>query len=551
MATSRRSHQVLTAASSIQRSLSAQAQTSGLDFAKIAFSVAVAAIAAIQGILLYTGFTKTAVEVDEGYALEVLHNLATGHGYVATGNYGGTTTAPFSTVISTGPTLLAPAAALDALGIEPVLAGRLAAAAFYVALLAAMWFIGRRIGGRWGGIAATLGPVMLNAFTFDQSPLAAPQVVLGEYTAAAMVAWASVAARRAPGAAGVIFGFAVLAKVVAVFLLPAVLVAIILAHLLVPRRSLARAVGRFAAGALVPILAFEAVKCAVLGWSAYFQLVHTYWGATQVPRLAEFMVDEKTSVLWRSWFLPTPVTMLLAALALMLVSVVATTRLNVWKAAGLSWRTIASDDRFVMAVSGLTAGVGILIAWAAIKNTDPQWIRHPAPGLVIAAGTAASILVATGLALARWGKHQRRAGVSVLVMVALVLATVSVRHVDASLGAGRFGYLQNQEDLAAIITASGTHEVQGMWGPLVPLAFIAHKRAHSIVNEVNAEDLLVLDAYPRGQLAELGKQLADALCKDVIYRGDVIMCWPRADIADVVVPASSQTGTPTQTGTGN
>ncbi len=534
--------------SSPRGSLGERAQATGLDVAKIAFSIAVAVVAALQGVLLFVGFTQAPVEVDEGFFLEVVHNLGSGNGYIGSGNYGGTSTEPFSAMISTGPTLLVPAGALHALGIEPLLAGRLAATPFYLALLAALWIIGRRIGGRWGGLAATLGPVMLNTFTFDQSPIYAPQVIMGEYTAAAMVAWALVAARRRPGAAGVIFGFAILAKVVAVFLFPAVLVAIIMARLLVPRRSLARAIGRFAAGALVPVLAFEAVKCAVLGWSDYLPLARSYWDLTQVPRLTEFMVDEKTSVLWRSWFLPTPVTMLLGALALALVSGIVATRLNVWKAAGLSWRTIASDDRFVMAVSGLIAGAGMLAAWAALKNTDPEWIRHPAPGLVIAAGTAVAILVATGRALSRWGDQQRRAGITVLVVVALVLSVVSVRHVDASLQAGRFGYLQDQQELADIIAASGTEEIQGLWGPIIPLAVLANVRAHSLAFEASPDHLLILDVYPRGQLADLGNQLADALCDDVIYRSDVVMCWPRADIVDVLAPISIETETPTGTG---
>ncbi len=526
------------------------AELAGIDIPKMAFSLAVTAVVAVQGALVYIGFTKTSVEVDEGFFLTVVHNVATGHGYAGAAWHGATGSRPFSTDISTGPTLLAPAAALNALGIETVLAGRLTALLFYVALLAAMWVIGSRVGGRWAGLAATLGPVMLNAFTFDQSPIYAPQSVLGEYTAAAMVAWAIVTSRRRPGAAGVFFGFAVVAKTVSVFLLPAVLVAIVLAHLVVHRGALVRAILRFAAAALVPIIAFEAFKLVVLGGSAYRQLASTYWESTQIPRLADFMVDEKTASLWRSWFMPTPVAILLAAIALALVAGVVAMRLQVWSAAGTSWRAIASDERFVMAASGLTAGAGILVGWSALKYTDPSWLRHPAPGLVIAAGTVAAILAATGSALVRWGGPGCRVGAAALVVTALVLTTTSVRHVDASLRDGRFGYLQAQQELAAIIAASGTQEVQGLWGPLVPLAVIADVPAHSILVEANPDDLLVLDVYPRGQLAELGNQLADVLCRDVIYSGDVIMCWPRPDIADVVAPLDIETETPTPPGTG-
>lgn len=533
MATADRLGRLSKVASNLQRSMRAGAQTSRIDFAKIAFNVAVAAAATVQGVLFYIGFTETAVEVDEGYFLEIAHNLGTGHGYTSAGDYSGTGSPPFEVGISTGPTLMVPAAALNALGVDPLLAGRIAAAPFYLALLAALWFIGRRIGGRWGGLAATLGPVLLNTFTFDQSPIYAPQVFLGEYAAAALVAWAIVAARRRPGAAGVLFGFAILAKVVAVLLLPAVLLAIVLARLGEPRRTSMRAIVRSGVGSLVPLLAFELVKFAVLGWSEYVQLVRTYWGSTQLPRLTEYMVDEKTSVLWRSWFMPTPLAILLAALALALVSGVIAMRLQAWAAAGLSWRAIASDERFVMAVSGLTAGASILVGWAALKNTDPQWIRHPAPGLVIAAGTAAAILVATGATLVRWGGPSRRVGAAVLVVVTLVLTVVPLRHADASLREPRFGYLSAQHGLAEIIDDSGTDAVQGIWGPMVPLALLADKPAHSILYDANANDLLVIDVYPRGQLAVLGLQLADSLCaKQIYHSGGVILCWPVPDIAN-------------------
>jgi len=523
-----------------------RSELGGLDIAKVAFSLAVAAVVAVQSILVYLGFTKAAVEVDEALFVDVVRSLGSGDGYRMSGQYITGAQDAFAPVISTGPTLLLPAALVNALGVEPVLAGRIAALGFYLALLAAMWLIGRRIGGRWGGLAAILGPVMLNTFTFDQSPLSAPQAVMGEYTAAALVAWALVVARRRPGVAGVLIGFAILAKVVAVFLVPAVLIAIILARLTATRRTSLRALIRFSAGAAIPIIVFEVVKLAVVGWSAYVQLVRASWDLTHLPRLVEFMVDEKTSSLWRSWFMPTPAAMLLAALALALVTGVVAMRLHVWSAARLSWRTIASDERLVMGFSGLTAGVGILVGWAALKNTDPQWLRHPAPGLVIAAGVVAAILVALGTALVRWGGPGRRVGVAVLVITALVLSVTAMRHVDASLQAGRFGYLHDQEELAAIITESGTQEVQGVWGPLVPLSVIADVRAHSILYDANPDDLLVLDVYPRGQLAELGNELADVVCGDVIYRGDVIMCWPDADIAAMVTGIAPETDAATQ-----
>ncbi len=523
-------------------------QAADIDFLKLAFVAAAAAVAGVHSVLLYLGFTKTSVEVDEGLFLEVVRNAVNGDGYTGDGVYDGTGLVPFATEITTGPTLLVPASALHALGLDPLMAGRLVALLFYAALLVALWKIGHRIGGRWAALAATLGPVMLNAFTFDQSPLYAPQMVLGELPAAAMIAWAIVSARRRSGLAGVFVGFAFLAKVISAFMVPAVLLVLVLAHLGAPRRALWLELTRFVSAALVPIVAFEMVKLVTLGPGAYFELVPTYWQKTQASRLPTFMVDEKSAALWKSWFLPAPVTALLFALALVLLTSVGALRLQRWRASNTRLSEIARNDRFVLAVSGLTAGAGITAGWFALKATDPLWLRHPTPGLVIAAGVSAAILVAIGRDLAGSGGPGRRVGVAAIVMTSLVLAVVSVRHVDASLGEPRFGYLGDQEGLAEIIVESGTQEVQGLWGPMVPLALLADKRAHSIAYEANPDDLLVLDVYPRGQLAELGIQLADALCKDVIYHGDVIMCWPRADIVDVLAPISIETEAPTGTG---
>lgn len=498
--------------------------------------VAVGAVA-IHGMLLFIGFTHTSVEVDEGLYLEVVRNVGLGAGYTGDGVYDITGLSPFATEVTTGPTLLVPASLIHVAGVDVLWSGRLAGAAFYLALVAALWILGTRIGGRWAGPVAALGPVMFDTFTNQQSPIYAPQVTMGEYTAAAMIAWALVVARKRPGLAGVFIGFALLAKVIAVFMVPAVVIAIVLARPGQGWRVHVRPLLRAATAALVPLAVFEFVKLATLGRDAYLKLVHAYWTKVTDARLPTFEVNQKTQSLIGAWFLLVPVALLLAAAVVALVVGVVTWRVPMWKSAGVGWRDILSDQRVATATTGVVAGVGIVIAWFAITATRAEWMRHPAPGLVIADGCVMAAVIAMARVLGRADRVGKRVGAAALIALVLVTTVVPLKHIDAARQPGRFGFLSDQEVVADAIRKSGTSEVQGLWGPMVPLAALADKRAHSILYEASPHDLLVIELYYRGQLEAQGQAMKANLCGDIIFDGQMVLCWPRPDIKKVVANA--------------
>ena len=516
------------------RTMGVRAGSDRVDVTRIGFMVVAVFAVAVHGVLLFIGFTQTSVEVDEGLYLEVVRNVGIGAGYTGDGVYDVTGLSPFATEVTTGPTLLVPASLIHVAGVDVLWSGRLAGAAFYCALVAALWILGTRIGGRWAGPVAALGPVMFDTFTNQQSPLYAPQVTMGEYAAAAMIAWALVVARKRPGLAGVFIGFALLAKVIAVFMVPAVVIAILLARPGKGWRVHVRPLLRAGTAALVPLAVFEFVKFFTIGRDAYLKLVHMYWTKVTDARLPTFEVTQKTHSLIDAWFLLTPVVLLLAAAVVALVVGVVTWRVPMWKAAGVGWRNVASDQRVATAATGVVAGVGIVIAWLAITATRPEWMRHPAPGIVIADGCAMAAVIAMARILSRADRVGKRVGAAALIALVLVTTVVPLNHIDAALQSGRFGFLSDQQAVADAIRNSGTSEVQGMWGPMVPLAVLADKRAHSILYDASPNDLLVIELYYRGQLQPQGQALKAELCGDIILDGPMVLCWPGPNIKEAV-----------------
>jgi hypothetical protein len=103
-----------------------------------------------------------------------------------------------------------------------------------------------------------------------------------------------------------------------------------------------------------------------------------------------------------------------------------------------------------------------------------------------------------------------------------------------ALQSGRFGFLSDQQAVADAIRNSGTSEVQGVWGPMVPLAVLADKRAHSILYNASPTDLLVIEMYFGGKVQAQGQFLKAELCGDIILDSQIVLCWPRPDIKQVV-----------------
>jgi hypothetical protein len=139
--------------------------------------------------------------------------------------------------------------------------------------------------------------------------------------------------------------------------------------------------------------------------------------------------------------------------------------------------------------------------------------------------------------LSRADRVGKRVGAAALIALLVVATLVPLNHIYAALQPGRFGFLSDQQAVADAIRNSGTSEVQGLWGPMVPLAVLADKRAHSILYDASPNDLLVIELYYDGKLQAQGLSLKAQLCGDIIFDGDMVLCWPRPDIKEVVKKA--------------
>lgn len=225
-------------------------------------AVLVAAAAAV----VVPGF-RMALGYDEAYNLQVVTNLLHGHGYATNGALSGGHTQPFDYRITTGPTLMLPIAAAAALLGEHVSVYRLVPTVAFGALLACWWVAGRRLTGRhWnmiGGAAAVLGILSLNTVSLWYDERSGPGSVIGETTATLFVLLAVLLARR-PGWAGLCLGLAVMTKVLALLTVPGVALAVVIAA---GRARAVRAVAGLGAVAALPVLAWQAVRIVVLGWS--------------------------------------------------------------------------------------------------------------------------------------------------------------------------------------------------------------------------------------------------------------------------------------------
>ncbi|WAA67014.1 hypothetical protein [Microbacterium oxydans] len=365
---------------------------------------------------------------DEAFNLTVPRNLLAGLGYSSDGALSGSTITPFDPRISTGPVVLLPVAALLATGMDPVLAARLVPLAFWVALLAGLAVLGRRIAGRWAALLAVAVPL---AFTADAgvSPIQGPADLLGEIPAAALIVWALILLPRRAWLAGLLVGFAIQAKLIAALALPAFAIAL---WVLSDGSGWARVRDTLRRSCLplllvaVPTLLLELGALLSLGLSGYVQ---------HLRDLARFVLsggqgDAATTVLQKlgtladSWSLPAVVAVIGAviALALAITGIV------------LRWRDASAADRLVIAYA-LAALVGALafVGWWATASRLPLWVRHPAPGILAFFPVIAAVALWAVAALPR-RSGVRVIGITAASALAAVIAAGAVGHVVSTYG---------------------------------------------------------------------------------------------------------------------
>ncbi|WP_226532004.1 hypothetical protein [Microbacterium paraoxydans] len=352
---------------------------------------------------------------DEAFNLTVPRNLLDGLGYSSDGALSGSTITPFDPRISTGPVVLLPVAALLATGMDPVLAARLVPLAFWVALLAGLAVLGRRIGGRWAALLAVSVPLAFTAGA-GVSPIQGPADLLGEIPAAALIVWALIVLPRRAWLAGLLLGLAIQAKFIALLALPAFAVALWAlsdgAGWARVRETLRRSWLPLLVVA-APTLLVEMTALVSLGFSGYVEHLRAlvYFVRSGGQGDAATTVLQKLDTLAGSWSLP-PVLATLGALLAVVLAVVGILR---------RWRTATEAERVVIAYA-LAALVGALafIGWWATASRLPLWVRHPAPAVY------AFFPVIAAVAVWSVARFPRRGAVRVIGVVAVALLTVVV-----------------------------------------------------------------------------------------------------------------------------
>lgn len=349
----------------------------------IVFWVLAAALLVGHVLVAWQSLTVWRFWEDEAFNLTVPRNLLAGLGYASDGALSGSTITLFDARISTGPAVLLPVAAVLATGIDPVIGARLVPLAYWMLLLAGLWVIGRRIGGRWAALVAVAVPL---AFTTSAtvSPIQGPADLLGEIPAAALLVWALVVLPRRAWLAGLLVGLAVQAKLIALLALPAFAVAL---FLLAPGTGRARVVS-FLRRSWVPLVfltlptfLFELAALITFGFSGFIDHLRALLGFVRSGGQPgePTTVVQKITTLAESWSVPVWVALLVAVVSIVLIVG------GLWVSRG----PVSSD---VLVYLG-AAAVGALafVGWWATASHLPLWVRHPAPGVfaffpILAAG---------------------------------------------------------------------------------------------------------------------------------------------------------------------
>jgi hypothetical protein len=444
----------------------------------VLFWVLVATAAMAHVTAIWSSLTRAALWEDEAFNLTVPLNLLAGLGYSSDGTLSGSTITPFDPRISTGPVVLLPIAAVLAAGGDLVIGSRLVPAAFFVALLVALWLLGRRIGGRWAALAAISVPLAFDAGA-PPSPIQGPTDVLGEIPAAALLAWAAVVLRRRPWLSGLLLGLAIQAKYISFLAVPAFVVAVlVVGHGLGWGRRL-RALILPAVMAVVPTVLVEVAAFVALGPAGFRrhlgETVAFLRGGGQPG--VHSMMPEKLWTLASSWQLPAGIViaafvLLLAAGATALVLAVLAVR-----GSGRRWRAAQSDagapgqqDRLQLLVVAVL-GAGAFVGWWAVAVHTPLWVRHPAPGLYAFMPVLAAFVVLVARVLWQRGEHWRVASVATAaVLTATVAGQLGLAVGDAL---NRPDTLSGQRAVAAEVSDAGADWIATVWGGSVSIVVLA------------------------------------------------------------------------------
>jgi len=242
----------------------------------IAFGLTLTAILGAY-VLMIVGQLRLPLEYDEAFNLTVVENFGERFFYGTNGALAPVVGAPvlFDPYITTGPTLLVPAAIVWRMFDGAIWVARLVPVGFFALYLAGAWSMTSGLVGRWGRLISLVGPFALVVPVAFEHAAFVPTRFVGETAVVAMITWGLILALRGKyWWGGVLVGLSVQAKYVAV--IPATIVVLAVLVILVARRPQDVLLRSFAwvTGAVIPTVSFEIIRLITLGWNGYWDNVN-------------------------------------------------------------------------------------------------------------------------------------------------------------------------------------------------------------------------------------------------------------------------------------
>lgn len=496
---------------------------SSSDWMRMAYMLSVAIVLIATVAVVASGFIMP-LGYDEAYNLQVPSNLATEGSYATDGSlYGADNTRVHDSLISTGPTLLAPIGLLFAMFGEHLWLARCVASCALIALVLLMSRLGFALGGRWAGVAAAAGVLTVDTRADVPDGVGWPNWIvlgggdiLGENLAAALLASAALFLPRNRRLAGILLGLAILTKVIAALAVAGFVLALMVQTRPSIRRGLDAALGLIVWSA-TPMITWQALKLATLGWPELqqrwqeFLFSFLYRGTGLSGRDVENA--SHFQVLSLAWFLPGVFyTVLLAVMSALIV----------WRVRGLALSPPKSNEAAFLSALALLGTCSAWLLWY-LMMAEESWVRHAAPGLLL--GTP--VMGAWAVAILRNQVRQsslpwQAAGAWLQASIIGCVLAQSLVHAATTFQVPAES-LAEQDAVADVVRRSDVERtVHVGWWQNPEISFLSGKPSRLFENTDGG--LLVVS--PQAKRHPPVYRFALDLCRKVVYVSEgYVVCW--------------------------
>lgn len=488
-------------------------------------------VLAVHLYLFFITMSLSPIGFDEGFNLQAPLNLVQGHGYTTEDWLNGGPRIPFDAVVSTGPIVELPVALSFLVFGVSISAARIVMLPYLLLLITSLFILGRRIAGRWAGLLAAAAVLALNTRAdFPFTVIYGSSDALGEFAAAALIAFALVLFPRHRLSAGLVLGFAALAKFIAFMAVPAFMVALLLVPLAVlpgerPRRV--RELVRFGVLAVVPSVAWELVKLVSLGPTGYWQSLLGYMrfvfrSGSGADGSARAPFYERAIRLFSAWQMPTE---LAIVLALFLFAAAGYGLYRYWAGGQRTaptrfGRLLGRAKHVPLGVWGALGTLAIFFVWWSFIASS-TFVRHTMPVLLVTVPVVYALAMRGAVAIQSGTRWLRVVGVAFLAITIGVLTLQTTRGVIDAPDNPDWTRGQQQE-AAAFIRSLDVEQVQGInWWEAPALRFLSNVPSTPVGTGTGPLVLepIMLALDPR--LYQIGLDM----CVDTLYsRDDFVVC---------------------------